>query len=319
MDKVISFLKKNYVFAICTLVLLILLIVMFVFGIRRGTFGLDSSNTVTLECPTDVLADDDIVCPVRLHYDASTYGSSKKILSVNANFSLAEGLVYKSFVPNCDSCEITEHTENGFAIGSLSGLENDSVIGTLTLTISGTPSDGTKYAIGLKTVELSDSDYQMIELDNTSVNVIVGSSTFDGVFMATLSVDEENKVIYKLPYNKDYSYLISRINPDNAVTIYDKNDNEIQQAELIKTGDHISAMIDGSPVNYSISVLGDVNGSGDITASDASKLFNGITNDLSNFSAAERYAADVNESGDVTPTDSSKLFKLALETQIRGE
>ena len=273
MNKLLNFLKKNYLFSmIGAAVLLIIIITLIVFA-KRGTFGLDNdANKLTIECEINhtvtypennqgigdsMASNGEYICGIKLFYDTDTYNSvDKKIYSVNANFNLPTGVSYVDFSTVCNDCDVAEHTENGFAIGKLEGLSNDSVIGTLKIKLPEGVTDAT-YDIGLTNVELSDSDYEMIELNDASDTIVIGNGgnvnppqpgTNGITFANDLSVDEDNRIVYNIPLETTYAALLSKITTNGTVTLKNKNGEAV-------TGDNLGDMLVGT--NYSILVTFD--------------------------------------------------------------
>ena len=293
MNKLLDFLKKNYLFSIIgAAVLLIIIIALIVFA-KRGTFGLDNENNyLTLECSNLVDAIEGVEntdnmrqCLVRLHYDDSIYTGDKKILSVNANFSFSSGVSYVDYLAKCPvtdktECDVAEDTENGFAIGDLNGLDNDSLIGTLYVRVDESLTDAT-LTVGLTNIELSDSDYEMVELNDASGTIVIGNggnvnppepSTNSITFAGDLSVDEDNKIVYNIPLETTYASLLSNITTNGTVTLKDKNGEAVNGDNLSDTlvGTNYSILVtfdNAETLEYKMAVSDDFNGDG--------KLMNG--------------------------------------------
>jgi hypothetical protein len=126
------------------------------------------SNKVLMECPEKVKASQEIECSIKMQYSESYH-----ILSINANYSLNDGIKYVSFTSNCKKCDIDVHTENGFAIGSIDGLNNDWVVGKVKFSIPATVTSGKAYKIGLNNVEYSTHDYKMVSLSNVTTQITI--------------------------------------------------------------------------------------------------------------------------------------------------
>ena len=115
MEKIFTFLKKNYLIATFMVAFIVLVIFMVVFWIgKKGTFSLDANNYINLVCPDGARASESVECSVYLT-------SNKTVLSVNANYDVTEGMQYSSFAAdsNCsgNGCFTTlTENENGFVV-----------------------------------------------------------------------------------------------------------------------------------------------------------------------------------------------------------
>ena len=126
------------------------------------------SNKVLMECPLKAKASQEIECSIKMQY-LENY----KVLSINANYSLSDGIKYVSFDSNCKKCDIDVHTENGFAIGNVDGLDNDWVVGKVKFSIPSTVTSGKEYKIGLKNIEYSTNDYKMISISGVTTQITI--------------------------------------------------------------------------------------------------------------------------------------------------
>ena len=197
MKKILKFFKENLLISAFVIILVLIILVVFITLVKRGTFGLDNVNSVTLDCESPVNSPSEVECDIKMSYDTSTYNDNNKILSVNANYDLPNGVEYVSYLSNCTDCDIDEQTENGFAIVRLEGLANDFVIGKVKLSIPSDIEFGTEYAIGLKNIEFSDDEENMIEVANSSDTVLIDDGTISYVFTSSnYQYDETNNYIY---------------------------------------------------------------------------------------------------------------------------
>lgn len=179
-NKIITFLKKNYVFIIPIAIIIILFLAMTIIWIKKGTFGLDEENIFIINCPMTSVASREVECDLYLNT------SEKNILSVNANYDFDEGVSYVSYGVDAsctgDKClEPLAITENGFAIYNTEGVTGNVFLGRLVIKFDDDVTPNKEYKIGLKNIELSNSDYEMIELDEsyTTVRILNNVATLD--------------------------------------------------------------------------------------------------------------------------------------------
>lgn len=324
MNKIWQFLKKNYLFSIIGVAVLLIIIIALIVFAKRGTFGLDSDNNwLTLDCSLveenmpNVGDDIQITagmykCEVGVHFDEDVYNGGKKILSANAHFALSEGLNYVTFSPVCpnenDECDVAEYSENGFAIGDMDGFENDSLIGTLFVSLDDHETDAT-YNVSLIDVELSDSDFEMLTLSNLSDSIVIGSGgeeppenpvvdiTFDN-----LDVDEIYNIIYNVPVRTPFSTLREKIDTDYDYVLFDSFGVQVDEEELddfiLQTGSVLSFVTgvdnDNNPtyISYQIAVLYDLTGDGVFMLNDITTLLRLYSSNNTNL--LYRRAGDLN-------------------------
>ena len=144
-----------------------LMLVMTVFWIVKATFSNPAaSNQLVISCPEVVSGGETITCNVYANVVDTT------VLSVNANYQFDDVITYKNFtIDNNSNLELYASSENGFAVVSMNGIKKSTLIGFLELNISDDVQPTTSYNIEFTNVEYSDSNYQMISLENAKTNV----------------------------------------------------------------------------------------------------------------------------------------------------
>ena len=298
----------NYRLVILVLLAVVAFVAMIIIFIKRGTFGLDASGTVTIECPDTINDTSAVECDIKLSY---TKTDDYKILSVNARYSFDNNVQYVSFSSNCTDCEVNEATQNGFAIGKLDGFDNNYLIGKVKVSLPSGIADETTFHVGLTEIELSDNNYEMHELSDVSDSITIkptepsNNLTFD----KSLNVDESRHVIYNLPINTKYSYLINKITTNGEVTILDKAGNQITTDSLMGTNGTLNIKIGNDTVSYKISVLKDLNGDGRIGTGDVKALYEIYKKDTNSISQLEIYNGDLNSDGRIGTGDVKALYE----------
>lgn len=243
MKKILKFIKENLLISIFVIIILIIILVVFIALIKKGTFSIETENSVTIECPSEANSPSEIECNIRIKYNESTYNDNNKILSVNANYDLPNGIEYVSYLSNCSDCDIDEYTEDGFAIAKLAGLTNDSIIGTVTFSIPDDIEFGTEYTIGLKNVEFCDSEENMIEIDNSQDKITIDDGTLSYKFTSSNYLyNEDNNYIYTKTDTDNI--IISKLDALNPGFSYNINDNKLEvkntREQVIKSIDIIN-------------------------------------------------------------------------------
>ena len=162
--------KKAQNYVIYSGIVVMLSIIVLLIFINKGTFSNGTSNDhIIISCPERVAIGKNFDCTV------STDISSFDIIALNATYNLSENVDLVSFKSNieCDdnSCISADHN-NKFAVGSLDGINNQTV-GTLTLKIPSKSSN--PYTIGLTEIEGTDrndgTNFETVELEDSSTTV----------------------------------------------------------------------------------------------------------------------------------------------------
>ena len=312
MKKILKFIKDNLLISTIVIIIVLIILVVFITLVKRGTFGLDNANSVTLDCQILANSPSEVECDIKISYDTSIYNDNNKILSVNANYDLPNGVEYVSYLSNCTDCDIDEQSENGFAIVRLKGLANNFVIGKVKLSIHSDIESGTEYTIGLKNIEFSDDEGNMIEVANSSDTYIFGAGHLN--IDSSISVDKATSIIYNLADNTDYSDLLNKIDTSGEIKIYDKNNNVKSGSDLMKTTDKLVITFGSETITYTISVLGDMNNDGKISVNDVSKLYQlNKTFETSPPELIYIFTGDMNHDGTYSINDVSKLYQISKQ------
>lgn len=309
--------ELNYRLIILILLAVVAFVAMIIIFIKRGTFGLDASGTVTIECPNTITDTSSVECDIKLSY---TKTDDYKILSVNARYNFDNNVQYVSFTSNCTDCEVNEATENGFAIGKLDGFDSDYLIGKVKVSLPNDIDDETTFQIGLTEIELSDNNYEMHELSDVSDSITIKptESSSNLTFDESLNVDESEHIIYNLPINTKYIYLIDKITTSGTITILDKSNNQITTDSFMGTNGTLNIKIGDDVVSYKISVLKDLNGDGQIGTGDVKALYEIYKKDTDSISQLEIYNGDLNGDGRLGTGDVKALYEAYKNSSSVG-
>lgn len=193
-----------------------LMLVMTVFWIVKATFSNPAaSNQLVISCPEVVSGGETITCNVYANVVDTT------VLSVNANYQFDDVITYKNFtIDNNSNLELYASSENGFAVVSMNGIKKSTLIGFLELNISDDVQPTTSYNIEFTNVEYSDSNYQMISLENAKTNVRTKNN------IATLDNITINGYTLNKAFDKNVMKYTATVNADtsNIIISYTKTD-----------------------------------------------------------------------------------------------
>ena len=306
MKKIIDYIKTNYLYVLLLIIIIPLLILPFY---KRGriTYSLNEDNPVTIVCPENATKGQNIECAITLSTD-------KSILSVNANYELPTGIEYSSFSVDTtctgENCyEIYASTENGFAVGNPNGVPGTSTVGKLFIKMPENATAGSKITITLKNIELSNSEFEMIQVDNTSSEITIIDNNTD-LFDDSLIVDEKNKIIKKILLHTKYGQLKSAINSNATIVIESNDNNQVNDESKIKTGDKIIITLNNATETYTLSVFGDVTGDGEIEMDDVGRLYRHTKQRKLITDEAQLASADVKYDEAIDIGDVGKIYRF---------
>lgn len=123
-----------------------------------------------------------------------------------------------------------------------------------------------------------------------------------------LIVDDANKIIKRVVIDTTYGSLKSNINTTGSINIKDKDGNKLSDTDKVKTGDVIEINLNSSTQKYIVSVLGDINGTGDANLGDVALLYRYLKGktELELYQIA---AGDVINSGSIKVNDVSRIYR----------
>ena len=142
-------------------------------------------------------------------------------------------------------------------------------------------------------------------------------SDFD--FDSSLVIDDVNYVISRVQAGTTAEELKEMVDiPEDAV-IYDNNGEVVSEDALVATGYTISIAIsgesqesDGETLTYTISVLGDINGDGEIYINDVGMLYRYYMGYLTELTQAQIYAGDIINDGEIYINDVGRLYRYYM-------
>ena len=234
----------------------------------------EKQNEITLACPANATAGQEIDCDVELTaYDET-------ITEVSADYNFTEGLEYVSFDTGvcaaCVDCEIVcfdnvNGTNSSFeATITNTNIDAKAYIGTLKVKIPANASKDDTYVVGFTNIKVKNNNNVTSSLDNVSATITIIEVPSEDMFATSLIVDEDNKIIKRLTEKTKYSDLLTNINEKATISLKSNDDNTLTGDSIIKTGDQITITLNEKTETYTISVLGDLTGDGEIKINDIS-------------------------------------------------
>lgn len=148
--------------------------------------------------------------------------------------------------------------------------------------------------------------------DGTQLKIYNGEDLLDTYYITDDYIDLSNIKV------KDNKYIITNlssvlnfkkiIDTSGIITIYDKNGNVLKDNNNIRTNSKIKIELSNKSYEYTVVVLGDITGSGDIFIGDISKLYQYYKN-VTNMDECYILAGDVTYDGKISEEDIDKLYK----------
>ena len=152
-------------------------------------------------------------------------------------------------------------------------------------------------------------------------------------FDSSLKIDHDKKIIMKLSAGTTYSQLFSKITTSGKKEIISNNGASITESDVVKTGDKIKISFSSNDVQtYTLSVLGDVIGNGQIGVSDVDRLYRYYNSKIQHLNiyyerdkddTAFILAGDVIMDGSIEISDVDRLYRYynssesVLEVEIK--
>lgn len=140
----------------------------------------------------------------------------------------------------------------------------------------------------------------------SNVNACIKAFTVDEYIEKTLikteqyEIEQNKKQIKKVLPGTNVMNFLNNFTSEDTLKVYDIYGNEMQENDIVGTGMELKLLQTNN--SYKIVVVGDVNGDGDITATDLLKIKRDLVN-IENLEEEYKQAGDVNFSGGITPSD----------------
>ena len=261
MSKIINLIKEKSVYSIMLLLFGCLTILMITIFIKNGTYSADTGTKVNISCPTTASANAEFECTVSLHVEGDA------IDGISGNYSFTKGVSYVSFTPSTTSCsddkcmDAFASTSNGIVFVNIKGVTGDVTLGKIKVksTASGSVS------VSLIKLEISNMT------DNVSTLAdAIGKVTISGGSSSTgqIVVDTTNHIISRIPAQMTYEEVITAAKITDETTVKTIDGIVIEKTSVAKTKELIVVNDGNPPTTYIVSVLGDVDGDGEVKIND---------------------------------------------------
>lgn len=134
-----------------------------------------------------------------------------------------------------------------------------------------------------------------------------------------IRVDYDKMIISNVVKEMTVEDFLDKFLNGNVFVIYNPKDRFISEEDNIGTGCRLNYETpDGNVTNYYVSVTGDLDSNGEITAADARKILR-ISAKIDNVSEPYLTAADVNYDGKITASDARKTLLVAANLEFFDE
>lgn len=134
-----------------------------------------------------------------------------------------------------------------------------------------------------------------------------------------IKVDYETMYISNVARNMTVADFLRKFTNSNVFVIYNENGSFVNEEDMIGTGMRLNYETpDGNVTNYYVSVTGDMDSNGKITAADARKILR-IAAKIDSVSGIYQTAADVNLDGSITAADARKTLRVSANMEYFEE
>ena len=197
--------------------------------------------------------------------------------------------------------KISINAEKVASTSSVSGVGTYDITSNKTFNINVTAQNGAKKTYTINVVYQNQSEPIT---DNSSVQEVLNKA---GIKNGTYITGIQPKT--------DISTLKTKIMnvKSNAIVTLLSSNGSLKNNGAIKTGDKIKIELPKETKTYEIVIYGDVNGDGEIKASDYVKIKNHIM-DVSHLSGVYKVAADVNKDGAIKASDYVIIKNYIMQT-----
>lgn len=126
----------------------------------------------------------------------------------------------------------------------------------------------------------------------------------------SLIVDSDKFMIKRLVVGTTYEELFSKIDTNGEIEIISNDGSNITKDDILKTNDKIKIKLSSGEVIYTLSILGDLTGDGEIRINDVAKLYRRLKHPYDEeLNDAEYAAGDTVNDGNIVINDVAKLYR----------
>ncbi len=136
--------------------------------------------------------------------------------------------------------------------------------------------------------------------------------TTEYINISNLNINENN-IILGFKINDTYEEILKKIETTGEITVTDNKGEELTKEDIVRTGSKIKIEINTEVKEYTVSVIGDVTGTGKVTIADVMKTANYILDNSVIEEECYKIAADVTEDGNIKISDVMQLANYILK------
>ncbi len=130
-----------------------------------------------------------------------------------------------------------------------------------------------------------------------------------------IKVDYDKMIISNVARDMTVEDFLDKFTNSNVFVIYNEKDRFVSEEDTIGTGMRLNYETpDGNVTNYYVSVTGDLDSNGEITAADARRILR-VAAKIDKISEPYTIAADVNCDGSITASDARKTLLVAANIE----
>ncbi len=134
-----------------------------------------------------------------------------------------------------------------------------------------------------------------------------------------VKIDNKNMIVSNIARNMTVGTLMAKFKNGSVFVVYNKNNEITNEEDLIGTGCRLNfETVDGIVTNYYVSVTGDLDSDGKVTAADARLILRAAAK-IETLTGAYYTAADVNLDGNVNASDARKTLRVAANIEYFKE
>ncbi len=199
----------------------------------------------------------------------------------------------------------TDSNLNGFFYYN-GGIVNECTVNSVTITLEGA---GNLTLAALQTSRSSYTNY----VTNEEYSSGILEPTYTPVDDITSSVyTVADGVVSNVTAESTVAAFLQNIDQRDHIVVYDAAGNTVSDTALIATGMTVKVVVDGvEKSSYTVSVMGDINGDGEATTSDAREIVLYTVSAVS-FNNAQILAADIDGSKIINTTDARDLLMAVV-------
>lgn len=261
------------------------------------------NNEVNLEIKPDITKIGSGEYTIVISFDGKTI-DSEKIEDQTATFTIKGSILVTGITVNKEATRmIVGATRKITAIITPEDAENKNLVWKSNNEDIATVDENgviTAKSNGKTTITVcSDENAEIYKTIDVTVQEIIKTEEY--------TIDDENKIIKYIPVNTTREVLMENLQLGvDEYTIVNKAGKALENTELVGT----EAVLTLEDQEYRLAIMGDINGDGEITVTDLSKLKLHIV-EIETLTGCSEIAGDMNKDGKITVTDLSKLkFRL---------